>query len=118
MRLPDAPTYRVVPRGGGVGVEEAITLFELAIKGARKSLPVGHWYSGVFLTKYGQCLTSLERFSDAQTALSKAHEVLSTSLGADHDRTKAAITAMVSLYDSWGKPDKAAEHRAMLGAAQ
>ncbi len=96
--------------------EEAVTLFDVAIKGARKSLPADHWYTGVFLTKYGRCLTSLGRFSDAQSALCEAHQVLSTSLGADHDRTEAAITAMISLYDRWGKPGKAAEHRAMLGA--
>jgi len=108
-----ADLYRQMKR-----YREAIALFETAIKGARKSLPAGHWYTGVFLTKYGQCLTSLGRFGDAQTALSEAHQILSTSLGVDHDRTKAALTALISLYDKWKKPELAAERRAMQDTAQ
>jgi tetratricopeptide (TPR) repeat protein/predicted Ser/Thr protein kinase len=94
--------------------EEAAALFKTTIEGARISLPEGHWYTGVFLTKYGVCLTNLERFNDAEAALSEARRILSTSLGADHDRTKTTITAMIELYETWGRPDAAAEYRSLL----
>ena len=94
--------------------EEAATLFATTIAGARESLPEGHWYTGVFLTKYGMCLINLGRFDEAETTLDEAHQILSASLGADHDRTRTAATAMVDLYDAWRKPEPAAKWRAHL----
>ena len=94
--------------------EEAGALFATTIEGARSSLPKGHWYTGVFLTKHGLCLIDLERFGDAQATLTEAHNTLSAALGADHERTKVVTMALIDLYTAWDKPERAAEWRALL----
>ena len=50
---------------------EAEPLFAEAVAAARRHLPPGHWYTGVFLSQYGRCLTNLGRYSLAGTAASR-----------------------------------------------
>jgi outer membrane protein assembly factor BamD (BamD/ComL family) len=40
--------------------------------------------------------------------------VLQTELGEQQERTQKAVSRLVELYEAWGKPDKAAEYRALL----
>jgi tetratricopeptide (TPR) repeat protein len=94
--------------------EEAADLFASTIESARTALPEGHWYTGVFLSKHGACLTELGRFDEAEFALTEAHRILSASIGANHERTRTTLTALVNLYEAWGKPDEAERHSAML----
>ncbi len=106
----------------GLGrLEEAEALGAEAVRGARKSLPEGHWFTGVFLGAYGKTLAKLERYADAEAALLEAHEILVAALGAEHERTIKAIGFLVDLYDAWEKADpgkgydaKAADWRAKL----
>jgi hypothetical protein len=92
--------------------EDAADLFATTIASARRSLPEGHWYLGAFLAQYGLCLTSLERFGEAEAALIEAHQLLSKALGADHGRAKATRRTLVKLYETWDRPGKADQYRA------
>ncbi len=46
--------------------------------------------------------------------LLKAHRVLEPALGDSHDRTTKVVEFLAALYEAWGKPEQAAEYRAML----
>jgi hypothetical protein len=94
--------------------EEAVALFATTIESARGSLPKGHWYTGVFLTKYGRCLIDLERFAEAEAALTEAHFILAAALGADHRRTGLVATELVNLYTAWDRPEQAAKWQASI----
>ncbi|MHC4140310.1 MAG: tetratricopeptide repeat protein [Planctomycetota bacterium] len=57
---------------------------------------------------YGRCLTALGRHEEAETVL----------LAVDGVGIVPARYALIDLYDAWGKPEKAAEYRALLSAPQ
>lgn len=75
----------------------------------KRSLPKGHWYTGLFLGSYGESLLKLERYADAETALLEAYGILEAALG--------AVKSLVDLYDACGKFDKATEWMAKLPEA-
>ncbi len=95
---------------------EAETLLVEALERARRTLPREHGTTGILLRKYGACLTRQRRHAAAETALLEAHEILTAAVGADHGQTVKVPADLVDLYESWGKPDKAAEWRARLPA--
>ncbi|UCF35138.1 MAG: serine/threonine protein kinase [Phycisphaerales bacterium] len=67
---------------------------------------------------YGECLTQLERYDDAEAALLESIQILTASFGEKHGRTVAVIDSLVGLYEAWGKLEKAAEWRARLPTTQ
>ena len=81
-------------------------------------LPDGHWRTAECLLHLGLCLTELERYDEAKAALVEAHRTFEAALGAAHRRTLMAVAALIDLYDTWGKPEPAAEWRAKLPAEQ
>ena len=64
------------------------------------------------------CLTELGHYSEAGSRLEAAYDELSGQFGDDDHRTRRLIGALTSLYDVWGKPEKAAEWRAKLPTEQ
>ncbi|MDY7109629.1 MAG: serine/threonine-protein kinase [Planctomycetota bacterium] len=94
--------------------EEAEPLLADAIAGARTVFPGGHAFTGVALTKYGGCLMRLQCYEDAETALNEAFEMLGTIHGPEHRRTTRAVSALVELYETWGRPEQAASWRGKL----
>ena len=95
---------------------EAETLLAEAVAGVGRALPREHLTTGITIHKYGVCLTALERYGEAEATLLEAHEILIAAVGADHVHTQEVIPNLVTLYEAWGKPDKAAEWRAKLPA--
>ena len=92
-----------------------------ASQGARRSLPQGHWNTGVFLARYGMTLAKLRRHEDAEETLLESHQILSAALGPDHERTIKVNESLADLYTAWheaepgnGYDTKAAEWRAKL----
>ncbi len=99
-------------------LEEAELLYIELCKNAPRALPEGHWYTGVFLTKYGQLLSTLQRYDEAEEKLLEAYQILSAVFDDPEDgRVFRAVRSLVDLYDSWDKPDQAAEWRAKLPPA-
>ena len=80
-------------------------LFVEAVAGARSNLPSGHWFTGVFLSQYGRCLTNLGRFEEAETALLEAYEIIEPALKPGHSQRTEAVQNLVTLYETWGRPD-------------
>ncbi len=83
--------------------EEAEPYAAGAVAGARRGLPRGHPRTGVYLAGYGQILTQLGRFAEAEQALLEAHAILESSVGIEHKRCQSAIKQIVELYEAWNE---------------
>ena len=94
--------------------DDAEQLLDEAVKTAKVSLPQGHWYIGFFLGKYGHLLYHLKRYDEAEVALLESHEILVAAFGASNSRSMRVGRLLADLYESWGKPDEAAQWRAKL----
>ncbi|MHC4137879.1 MAG: tetratricopeptide repeat protein, partial [Planctomycetota bacterium] len=93
---------------------EAEPLYAEAVRRLKRVMPPGFFGTGITLIGHGQCLTKLERFEEAETALLEAHEMLAATLGPEHQFTVKWIQPLVELYDAWGKRDSAAKWQAKL----
>jgi hypothetical protein len=59
-------------------------------------------------------MTELGHYERAEQLLLAAHGVLRSERGEQQTRTQRAVRRLTMLYEAWGKPEKAAEYRAML----
>lgn len=94
-------------------LQESEVYLRQAMEIAESKLP-GHWRTAVYRGDYGRSLVELERYSEAEEKLAKAQMELEDAFGAEDFRTQRVIRARVKLHEAWGKPEKAAEYRAML----
>ncbi len=94
--------------------EAAWPLFEEAIALLRGSLGDDHWRVASVRTDYGASLAGLGQFDRAEAQLLDAHRNLEAGMGSDNERTREALTALVDLYDAWGRPEPAARYRSQL----
>ncbi len=90
---------------------EAEPLLDRALEVRRRVLPENHWHIDYTQALYGACLTALNRFEAAEAQLLPAYEHLSAGPGEARERSTDAAAWLVTLYDSWGKPDRARVYR-------
>ena len=93
---------------------EALPLLQTALEGQRKALPAGHLNIGITLSKFGYCLIGLRRHEEAEAALLEAHAIVSAAAGDRHQQTQGIVRHLTTLYEAWGKPDRAAVWKAAL----
>jgi tetratricopeptide (TPR) repeat protein len=62
----------------------------------------------------GECLTAQARYDEAEPLLLESYENLKSLTGTDAPGTKLALRRLVTLYENWKKPDRAAEYRGRL----
>lgn len=84
----------------------------------RKTLGDEHPAVGTALNNLGLLLKTMGDYEAAEPLLLQSHEALRSSHGAAHTETVAVLNRIIELYESWGKPDHAAEFRAMLPAPE
>ena len=65
---------------------------------------------------YGECLTTLGRYPEAERRLVASYDKLNEQFGAEHVRTQDAVTRLVQLYEAWGAPEKAERYRELVRA--
>ena len=65
----------------------------------------------------GTCLTRQRRFAEAETLLEQSYANLKAMHDPSHRYLKESRSALLELYEAWGKPDKAADYRALLHEA-
>jgi serine/threonine protein kinase/tetratricopeptide (TPR) repeat protein len=73
-----------------------------------------HWMTAYCRSRYGGFLVEQGRYGEAEALLLAAHAVLRDTLGEEHERTLMATKHLVRLYEALGKPERAAEFRALL----
>lgn len=57
---------------------------------------------------------SERRYAEAEPLLVHSYDEIHISQGDRDPRTTAALKRMVTLYDAWQKPERAAQYRALL----
>ena len=85
----------------------------------RKALPPEHWLIANAMSSLGESLAGQGRFAEAEPLLLDAYEqleqkALTINYRARPDRLREGLDRIIALYESWGKPDKTAEYRALL----
>ncbi len=94
--------------------EEAASLHQSALAIRRNALGNEDPIVVDSLVSLGECLTRMERFEESEDKLLSALAVLKHAPGEKPVRTLEVVRGLVALYEAWGKPDKAAEYRAIL----
>jgi tetratricopeptide (TPR) repeat protein len=95
-------------------LEEAESLLRVALERQRVIMGADHMRTRRTAYRLGSCLLSQGRYEDAEAFLLDAYEGPGTSRA---DRADA-LDSLIDLYDAWGKPEKAAEYRALLREAE
>jgi tetratricopeptide (TPR) repeat protein len=80
---------------------EAIFEFEAVASAATATAGNDRWFTMMSAEHYGRCLVALDRYEDAETVLLAIHD----------SGDESGSQALIDLYDAWGKPAKAAQHR-------
>jgi serine/threonine-protein kinase len=98
--------------------ERAEPVLRESLEIRRKSYPAGHWLIATAENTLGDCLTALGRFNEAEALLVPSYASIRKNLGDKHDRTQDAVRRLVSLYEASGRPEAAAQYRAVLARTQ
>lgn len=72
------------------------------------------WSIGGTKSLLGASLVALGRYQEAETLLLDARRDLDTLPQPRADEVRETLARLGTLYDAWGKPDRAAAHRAQL----
>ena len=92
---------------------KAETLFREALEELLSSNSGGALLIATWRSDLGESLTKLGRHAEAEHELLEAHRSL-ISIEKNNWRVQKTVERLVSLYEAWGKPEKAAESRALL----
>jgi non-specific serine/threonine protein kinase/serine/threonine-protein kinase len=92
-------------------VDEGAALADAALQAWGGDFKPGHMLLARAERAVGRCLVAKQRFSEAEGILTRAYTVLASSSTASRD-ARAAAESLVTLYEKWGKADKARAWRA------
>ena len=99
-------------------LSEAESLLKQGLEMAQRRFQKAHPLSAMLHVNYGKLLRKSKRYGEAEDQLMEGYRVYKAALGDAHIKTRYALSQLVSLYEAWGKPDKAAEWRARLPKEQ
>lgn len=91
----------------------AEALLQEGLEIQRRTLPAGHWQLARTQSALGASLVEVQRYEEAETLLTESYEALAASDGARDADTSLALERIITLYDSWNRPDQAADYRAI-----
>lgn len=74
-------------------------------------IPKGHYLFAVSQGALGECLTTEKKYVDAEPLLSESYSTLKSVQGEQSPLTREAARRLVTLYQSWGKPEEAVRYR-------
>jgi hypothetical protein len=80
----------------------------------RRTFPEDDWSVGATKSLLGASLVALARYDEAEAVLLDARHDLDAMPRPHRRELKATMARLITLYDAWGKPGKAAEYRALL----
>ncbi len=85
--------------------EEAAEEYEQLVQVASLVNPGENWFVAVLRSEYGECLTHLRRFEEAEVELKAGYEGLLRTRGVKHNFTFEAVERLIALYKAWRKLD-------------
>jgi serine/threonine-protein kinase len=80
----------------------------------RKAFPTGDWRTAEAESVLGGCLAALHRYDEAEPLLVESYATLKAKRGERNNLTQQTLKRLIDLYEAWGKPDQAAQYRALL----
>jgi serine/threonine protein kinase/Tfp pilus assembly protein PilF len=92
----------------------AENLFRQSLVIQRITFSEKSWQIATTKLLLGGCLQEIKRFPEAESLLLEAFPIIRDSFGLTHARTKSAIRRLISLYEAWGKSDRASEYKSLL----
>ena len=95
---------------------EAEQVFRTALEQGRADPRTLDWEVAWLRLWVGRCVSAQGRHEEAEAAVVDGYKALKAELGEEHRHTREALAAVVRLYETWGKADRAAEFRAALQA--
>ncbi|MEM7351486.1 MAG: tetratricopeptide repeat protein [Acidobacteriota bacterium] len=98
-------------------ITEAAPLIDEALEIFRRTLPPNHWRIPNAESLRGSVLTALGRYQEAEPLLVASYPIVRDSTGERSQYTRDALKRLAALYNTWGRPKKAAEYRALLAEA-
>ncbi len=98
--------------------KDAEPLLREGVDVMRKTLVEGSWETANAESVLGGCLVALHQYDEAEPLLVKSYPIIKARLGERNIQTQRALDRLIDLYQALGKPDKAAEYRALLPAAK
>lgn len=79
------------------------------------ALPAGHYICAIFRNNFGDCLTDVRKFDEAEHELLRSQRELEAFFKPPHARIDKGRARLARLYGLWGKPERAAEYLATPG---
>ncbi len=96
-------------------LDEAERLFSALSDELGAGAPAHHRFENAqFRGYYGECLTRLGRFDEAEAQLTDAYSVLEQRFGPNDYRAQQIVELRVALHEAWGRPEAAEAHRRLL----
>ena len=92
--------------------KEAETNLREALQIRTRVVPKGNYLLAITQGALGECLTTEKKYAEAEPLLSESYATLKTVQGDQSPLTQEAARRLVTLYQSWGKPEEAARYRA------
>jgi serine/threonine protein kinase len=92
-------------------LDEAEQIYREGMEIRSQIFSENHWETATAKNLLGGCLTKSGDFSQAEKLLLESFEIIKNQFGVDHPRTRSARRRVISFYEAWGKPDKAAEYK-------
>jgi serine/threonine-protein kinase len=86
-------------------------LFREAIACYKETLPPGHLNIGIAELKLGRTMLRERRYVEAESHMRAGFEIINKQSSPSVSWLRTARQDLVTLYDEWGRPDKAAAYR-------
>lgn len=93
-------------------------LIRKGLQNAQDRFPPDHPAIAPIKGILGEGLIALKQYDEAELLLIDSHRIRTVKHAVGNPRRLESIRRIVLLYESWGKPEKAAEYRALLEEAK
>jgi serine/threonine-protein kinase len=81
-----------------------------------ETLGPDHAWTAFAKATLGSCLTAMGRFAEAERLLLESYTALHAGPGPEDRYTRDALGRLVTLYEAWGKADRAEQYRRSRGS--
>jgi tetratricopeptide (TPR) repeat protein len=95
-------------------LEEAAALYAELVAICQQHAPPGYAAGAIFRNNYGECLSKLKRFEQAEELLKASQDDLVRIFKDGHPRVQRGAQRLAAMYRAWGKEDAALEWEARI----